>query len=131
MCERRIELRPERQWVQQLADAAYRLGLATCFLRAVDDLQGPGQAVMNAPVLGKIGYRGLQRGDRLIGTVVVLEGPTAPQSTETTVTLFEGPVPEAAEPVPVPPRRPRRSGRLAGVDMLGMAGEQVPELDEP
>src|SRR5208337_4601112 len=76
MCERRIELRPERQWVKHLSDAAYRLGLATCFLRAVDDPQGPGQAVLNAPVPGKIGKRRSQRGDGLIGTVVVLEVPS-------------------------------------------------------
>ncbi len=89
---------------------------------------------MNAPVLGKIDKRRLQRGrgDRLIGTVVVLEVPTAPQSPETTVTLFERP---GFQQLPTGCRRPRvgqgSHERLAGVDMLGMAGEQVPELDEP
>src|SRR5208283_4850931 len=41
MCERCIKLRSESQWVKQLADAANRLGLTTCFLRPVDSLQGP------------------------------------------------------------------------------------------
>src|SRR5208283_1091563 len=87
---------------------------------------------MNAPVLGNIDKRRLQRGDRLIGTVIVLEVPTAPQSPETTVTLFERP---AFQKLPTGFRFPRvgqgSHERLAGVDMLGMACEQVPELHEP
>src|SRR5271166_3591382 len=87
---------------------------------------------MNAPVLGKIGKRGLQRCDRLIGTVVVLEVPTAPQSPETTVTLLERP---GFQKFPAGFRFPRvgqgSHERLAGADMSGMSCEQVPELNEP
>ena len=81
---------------------------------------------------GKSASAAAQRGDGLIGAVVVLEVPTAPQSPETTVTLFEGP---GFQQLPTGFRFPGvgqgSHERLAGVDMLGVACQQVPELGEP
>ena len=81
---------------------------------------------------GKSASAARTRGDGLIGTVVVLEVPTAPQSPETTVTLFEGP---GFQKLPTAFRFPgvgqSSHEHLAGVNMLGTACQQVPELDEP
>ena len=86
------------------------LGLATCFLRAVDDPRGPGQAVMNAPVLGKIGNRRSQRGDGLIRTVVVLKVPTASAIARNDRHVVRGArFPKTSDRVPVPRRRPGQS----------------------
>ncbi len=86
-----VELRPERERVKQLANPADRLGLAVCLFGVVNDLERPGKAVMDAPVVGKVDKCGSQRGDCLIGVVVVLEVPPAAPSPETTVTLIDRP----------------------------------------
>ncbi len=46
---------------------------------------------MDAPVVGNVDKCGSQRGDGLIGVVMVLEVPPAAQSPETTVTPIDRP----------------------------------------
>ena len=87
---------------------------------------------MNAPVLGKIGKHHSPRGDGLIGTVVVLEVPTAPPNRQSRPSrCSRGQVSRNFRPRSGSPASARAARRFAGVDMLGMAGQQVPELDEP
>ena len=73
MDERGIELGPEHQGIQQLADPADCLRLLLCLRRAFLDLEGPGKPVMGAPVLGEIHQCCTQGEGGLAGLMVVLK----------------------------------------------------------
>jgi hypothetical protein len=87
---------------------------------------------MNTPVLRKISKRRSQRDNRLIGAVVVLKIPSALQSPETTVAWLDWPgLQQLATGIGFAGVGQGSNENLAGVDMLGMARQQIPELREP